>query len=274
MNPKIKEILSDAFAAASIIIGFSLHGWPSLCFLVLGSICGAFALYHTLLNHRIHNINRPKARNWALLLLALSLLGVIAYRREDKQPIPQPIPQANVAVALSMPDPQNPFLLLTNDNFFTTNSVVPISNMLGCVIVPLPADFTNVLMPFLIANYSYTPADLIECELSIPSETPFVPGPEWQRAAPLYKGSSTFFFKLPSSILRFEAEPLPNTTFILKSGEITVAHLIFTIRGKNTPDTFWSFWMAFKPVAKPSNPHIGKVELFSAGGTNFIKIDE
>jgi H+/Cl- antiporter ClcA len=69
MKPKIREILFGAFAVFCIPVGFAIHGWPSLCFLMIGIICGAFALYFTLLNHRVHSVTESQARKWALLFL-------------------------------------------------------------------------------------------------------------------------------------------------------------------------------------------------------------
>jgi len=85
MKPKIKEILSDAFAVICILVGFSIHSWPSLCFLLGGSICGSFALFFTLSNHRVHGVTDSQARNWALMMLAVSLIGAILFWRECKQ---------------------------------------------------------------------------------------------------------------------------------------------------------------------------------------------
>ena len=86
MKPKIKEILFDAFAVICVLVGFSIHSWPSLCFLLAASICGSFALYFTLLNHRVHGVSETQARNWALIIFAVSLVGAILFWRECKQP--------------------------------------------------------------------------------------------------------------------------------------------------------------------------------------------
>lgn len=85
MKPKAKEIIFDAFAVGFIWVGFSTHSWPSLCFLLVGIICASFALYVTLLNHRIHGIGKAEARNWSLLFFILFTLGASEYWRECKQ---------------------------------------------------------------------------------------------------------------------------------------------------------------------------------------------
>ena len=44
------------FFRSGFWVGFSIHGFPSLGFLVLGTACGGFALYYILINNRAHGI--------------------------------------------------------------------------------------------------------------------------------------------------------------------------------------------------------------------------
>lgn len=96
MKPKVKEVLCDAFAAVFIGIGCFLHGWPSLIFLLIGSFCAPFALYFTLLNHRVHNVSGCQARNWSLLLFLVFIIGGAIYWRQWRQE-PEPGPSPKVA---------------------------------------------------------------------------------------------------------------------------------------------------------------------------------
>jgi hypothetical protein len=98
MKPKIKERLCDVFSVAAFWIGFSIHGLSSLCFLMFGAICGAFALYFLLLNHRIHTIDRPQARNWAWLLFVVLLIGTGVYWKQSKEAEPQVTPPGSKPV--------------------------------------------------------------------------------------------------------------------------------------------------------------------------------
>ena len=102
MKPKIKEILFDAFAVVCVLVGFSIHGWSSLCFLSIGSVCAAFALYFTLLNHRAHEISESQARGWTLMLFAVSTVGGALYWRQFKESTTTELKSVDVTIARTL----------------------------------------------------------------------------------------------------------------------------------------------------------------------------
>jgi len=135
MKPKIKEIVVDAFAVLCISVGFSIHGLLSLCFLLVGIICGAFALYFTLLNYRVHGATQAQARNWGLLFFAVFAIGLGEYWREYKQPINALAP--NSAPTVLVVSPQTP----------SSGQGFAVSPNLNSVILTFGSDSFDMLLP-------------------------------------------------------------------------------------------------------------------------------
>lgn len=190
MKPKLKEIIFDAFAVLGIGVGFSVHGLPSLCFLIIGIICGAFALYFTLLNHRVHGATRTQARNWGLLFLAVFTLGAAEYWREYKLPINAAESRPHFILSLQLGDSLEHKILLTNDFLFSgrfvnagalPNGDFMVKNIAnGCLVIPVQEGESNKVFNFFAENDSLVKVADLEVSVGFPKESECLADSSWR----------------------------------------------------------------------------------------------
>ncbi|HEV2331412.1 MAG TPA: hypothetical protein VGY56_21730 [Verrucomicrobiae bacterium] len=163
MKPKVKEILWDAFAVAFIGLGCFLHGWPSLIFLMLGSLCAPFALYFTLLNHRVHSVSKRLARSSAFGLFAVFIVGGLIYWQQWKLPEPNPYP--HFVVSLHTENAPDDLVLLTNDSLKVVHwGDWDAKPQLAIGYLFVPAEASNVALAVVVRNDG--PAESEDAELT------------------------------------------------------------------------------------------------------------
>lgn len=261
MKPKIKEILFDAFAVICVSAGFSIHGWPSFCFLLTGSICGTFALYFTLTNHRVYGVTKSQARYWGWLFFAVSFIGVILFWLERKQP--------------TNPDesklyPHFKFILrtteeaggeteLTNDFLISNvfNKTILGDEVLGCLFVPVSS---NAVFRITVKNDGPEVAEDAYVMVSVINSLACIPGMWWHEVESesfLTLKDKTFPLQIwlckISPILPGDGETLPDLTFsnvpiaVPGGGSSPESVFLITIRAKDSPAQGIACHLVFVP---------------------------
>jgi hypothetical protein len=82
-----KRIIFGMFGTLFTLVAFCLHDWTCWVFIIPGLFCLAGCLY---LELKHHGSKKATARNWAIILLGVGLLGSLAYwsGREQIRPLP------------------------------------------------------------------------------------------------------------------------------------------------------------------------------------------
>lgn len=258
MKPKIKEILFDAFAVICVLVGFSIHSWPSLCFLLAGSFCGSFALYFTLLNNRVHGVSESQARNWAWVFFAISLIGVTFFWRECKQPtnLAESKPHPHFTLSLLKPATDISEIDLTNAFLFEQPFSVP----LGFLIFPT-TEKSKVVWNLRVRNNSPTFVEYVAIVISIPREFSCVADQGWQRiTAPfvidITNSPDAWMFEL-RDMLPYTGIGLPFLRFSnINSMAIPNTSCGIMVRPKGSPAQILRFQIMFRSVSTnaPSHP--------------------
>jgi hypothetical protein len=236
MKPKTKEKLFDVFSVAAFWIGFSIHGWPSLCFLGLGTFCGAFALYLTLLNNRIHGIDRPQARNWSLLLFVVLGIGAGVYWKQCKElepgPEPPQPPKPHFTLGITLEGSRKEPTWLTNEDLKMPEGFDPAKFIRWSVVLPELPHAGNVSMSFVLLNDSENSLDSIDGVASFKGD-PFIFGPGWQDVMVFGAGEgfSNGIAHIPQLSTRF-ATNFPTIVFPTPTMNRVI---VFDVRGAKIP---------------------------------------
>ena len=286
MKPKVKEHVAEAFAGVALYIGFSIHGWPSLCFLIGGSFCGSVALYFWLLNNRTHGVDGAQSRNYSLLLFAVTFLGVIAYWREFKQlnfgPGPEP-PKPHLELGFLVADERGWPLMLTNDVFklkyppdaklsFSASDSNEVIDFKGVVVVPVPIMSSNVMAAFAVNAADGEVDDVILRIIIVNPGISYTLNSGWREdLAAVSSVGPVYGCEIPRSIPGRASSTPP--IIVSTHGPVTTSILIWAIAPK-MDTAVWGVQLHFKETASPLKPFTAILESkTNADGKVSVKID-
>jgi hypothetical protein len=258
VKPKIKEILFDVFSVAAFWVGYSIHGWQSLICLLMGSFCGAFALFFTLLNHRIHGINKTKACSWSFLLFVGLLLGALVYWKQCKDSEPgSDTPKPRIRFVLHAADSSFPDIELTNSIFFFKNTNYKAGDIRGNVVIPVAVTNRDFILDFIIINDSATESiNDLRIWLTVAKKFKYSINDIWTEIPSPDAELSCWTAKNPESIFPDEHLAFRGFKFAPQETIGTSVPLNITIGVNSSTNFLIGFWLSFESSAVVPKSHI------------------